>query len=59
MAVVWKRLKAIPSPAMRSIVFVVTSPPKVVGSPGPASSIRTTRMLGASSGRCLGAGFGL
>src|ERR1017187_8978108 len=44
---------------MRSIVLVVISPPKVVGNPGPASSIRTRRMLGASSGKRLGAGCGL
>ena len=49
-AVVWKRLYAIPSPLRRSIVFVATSPPSVLGKPGPASSIRTTRMFGASSG---------
>src|SRR5580658_3523783 len=35
---------------MRSIVRVVTSPPKVVGKPGPASSISTIRMLGTSCG---------
>src|SRR6516164_10641241 len=44
---------------MRSRVGVLTSPPKVVGNPGPASSIRTMRMFGAPSRRRRSAGCGL
>src|SRR3979490_189425 len=50
MAVVWKRLSEIPLIATRSIVGVWTSPPKVDGRPGPASSIRTMRMFGEPAG---------
>jgi hypothetical protein len=49
-AVVWNRLYAIPSLTMRSIVGVWISPPNVAGRAGPASSIRTMRMFGASAG---------
>src|SRR6516162_1543309 len=44
---------------MRSRVAVLTSPPKVVGNPGPASSIRTIRMFGAPSLRWRSVGCGL
>src|SRR5258707_9691742 len=50
MAVVWKRLYAIPSLTTRSIVGVWTSPPKADGRPGPASSIRTMRKFGEPAG---------
>src|SRR5262245_52564801 len=36
------------------MVDVVTSPPNVLGNPGPASSISTIRMFGAPSGRRRG-----
>jgi hypothetical protein len=49
-AVVWNRLNPIPSPMTRDRVSVLTSPPKVSGRPGPASSMRTTRIFGASFG---------
>jgi len=39
---------------IRVSVSVRTSPPNVLGSPGPASSISTIKMFGASSGRRRG-----
>jgi hypothetical protein len=54
-AVVWNRLYAIPSLTIRSIVWVRTSPPNVVGRAGPASSISTIRMFGAFAGSRRGA----
>jgi hypothetical protein len=51
-AVVWKRFKLTSSAHTRSIVAVRTSPPNVDGSAGPASSMSTMTMFGASSGRC-------
>jgi hypothetical protein len=48
--VVWKRLYFNPWAARRSVVGVLTGPPKALDAPNPVSSISTTRTLGALAG---------
>ena len=54
-AVTWKRLYVMPMSCTRENAGVCTGPPKLSMEPKPASSMRTRRTLGASSGR-LGPG---
>src|SRR6266567_6168441 len=49
-AVTWKRLYVSPICCTRVRFGVSIAPPKVLGAPKPASSIRTIRTFGASSG---------